>query len=144
MSNMNETVFEAPSQFKAWTAIDDSTLRELVEAGHNSAEIAEALGRSRAAIACRKSHLGIDKRMTPARGTLMPYTSKSYKPVSKSEGFQISAPVVDKESKVATIVTPPQPVPSIGHTVDTLVEQAKRHGIQLSITISTEDKNVLN
>jgi hypothetical protein len=69
--------YNPPSQYRPWTKIDDNMLTKMVKEGKNSAQIAEALGRTRSAVAGRKSTLGISQRMAPATGSTMPYTSFS-------------------------------------------------------------------
>jgi hypothetical protein len=136
MSNVKTRPFHtAPSQFRPWTSVDDNKLRKMVIEGRNSEEIAETLGRTRAAVMGRKSHLGIKHKMAPARGSRMPYT-----------GFS-------KEGRSKTNDTTPQPIGkleitphfekpakrTLGNDIDNLIHQAKNMGLKLKIEISTED-----
>lgn len=67
--------YDALRQHERWTPAHDLKLKKMIKDGKNSAEIATELGRTRAAVMNRKQVLGIAQKMTPARGSKMPYTA---------------------------------------------------------------------
>ena len=67
--------YDALRQHERWTSAHDLKLKKMIKDGKNSAEIATELGRTRAAVMNRKQVLGITQKMTPARGSKMPYTA---------------------------------------------------------------------
>lgn len=62
--------------FKRWTPAEDQTLRDLVEAGKNTRQIARELGRSGPSIWGRKQSLGIESRIASSPHGTSPYNSK--------------------------------------------------------------------
>jgi hypothetical protein len=75
MANTSKLHHEALRQHERWTTAHDLKLKKMIKDGKNSAEIATELGRTRAAVMGRKTVLGISQKMTPARGSKMPYTA---------------------------------------------------------------------
>jgi hypothetical protein len=133
MSNSTKTrpFHKAPSQFRPWTSVDDNMLRKMINEGRNSEQIAEALGRTRAAIMGRKSNLGIKQKMVPARGSQMPYVA-----FGRNRG-KVATPQPQPEKMV---ITPRVEKRTLGNDIDNLLSQAKSMGLKLKIEISTEDR----
>jgi len=59
---------EAPSNHKVWTKQDDSILKEMVQKRATSAQIAIALGRTKASVWGRKYTLGLKGRLSSSKG----------------------------------------------------------------------------
>ena len=133
----NRPFAKAAKNFKRWTADDDTTLREMISKGKNSEQIARKLGRTRASVMGRKSFLGIEEKMTQARGSEMPYTSFARNKRVKGR-VVIQDTVVEKPipSNKPEII----PVQSIGTTIDSIIEKAKTMGLKIKISLeSAED-----
>jgi hypothetical protein len=108
--------YNPPSQYRPWTKIEDNMLTKMVKEGKNSAQIAEALGRTRAAVSGRKSTLGITQRMAPATGSTMPYTSFS----KEKRGFYVE-PAIELDEKTYPIVVP-EKTPTVRPLEDIVLE----------------------
>ena len=60
---------KAPSNNKTWTKNDDRMLKEMATSGSSTAQIAIALGRTKASVWGRKWGLGIKGRLASSKGT---------------------------------------------------------------------------
>lgn len=134
--------YRPTSNFKRWTSEEDTILREMIANGKNSAQIARTLGRTRVSIFARKSKLGIDDKMAPARGSQMPYTHGTKTRNGNHKGrvkgtFKAPTPVAP--------LTPPAPKPiqpsraTLGAHLDALMASAKAAGVKMNISFTTED-----
>lgn len=65
------------SHFKRWTAAEDSTLKQMVEAGNNTRQIAKVMGRTGPSIWGRKQFLGIEDRISSSPHGTSPYNSRA-------------------------------------------------------------------
>jgi hypothetical protein len=154
-SNMNvETArpfHNAPAIFKRWSKKDDATLRRMIKQGKNSEEIATELGRTRSSIMGRKYSLGIKAKMTPARGSKMPYVAFGKDRRSPEEMMMDEVVVTTQpepksrpgrpagsKNKEAKVV---KESPSMGSHLDKLLEAAKKMGMTLEITIKSEKED---
>jgi hypothetical protein len=126
---------EAPKLFKRWKGYEDAKLRSMVKNGYSSEAIALELGRTRSAISGRKSQLGIKERITPARGSKMPYTAFS-RNRSEKPAAETASPVASVPAK--ELVTEPR-IKSLGTTIDTLIHKAKSMGLKINITVSSQE-----
>ena len=144
--------YRPTSNFKRWTSEEDQILRDMVSRGKNSAQIAKFLGRTRVSIFARKSKLRIDDKMAPARGSEMPYTHGTKTRNGNHKGR------VKKKGETLTEIRPVYQVPNpknlssqiqqshpntLGSHLDALMASAKRSGIKVNISFSTEDTNWL-
>ncbi len=59
----------APSNNKIWSKNDDAILKDMASKGSSTAQIAVALGRTKASVWGRKYGLGIKKRLASSKGT---------------------------------------------------------------------------
>lgn len=132
-SSTSRPYYKASSQFRPWTKIDDHMLIKMINEGKNSEQIAESLGRTRAAVMGRKSHLGVKQRMAPARGSKMPYIGFSKESRSKIEEEDI-APGFSKEGIS-------EPSATLGSSIDEIFAKAKAMGLKVKISISTEEQD---
>jgi hypothetical protein len=158
--------YPAAKQHQLWTPTQDAKLRKMIKDGKNSEEIATELGRTRAAIMNRKQVLGIAQKLTPARGSKMPYTAydkirtkntgvKNSNPEVKAESSPVimkekskekSKPVevnidskkIAKEAKQATKEAI-EKFKTIGKSVEKLFTNAKKNGLKVTITIGNEE-----
>ena len=138
--------YRPTSNFKRWTSEEDQTLRDMISRGKNSAQIARALGRTRVSIFARKSKLGIDDKMTPARGSEMPYTHGTktrngnhkgrVKGTKKDLNHFPSNPVTNETTQR---VTRSYQKATLGSHLDALMATAKAAGVKLNISFTTED-----
>lgn len=122
----------ATKNFKRWSKSEDSKLKTMIVNGFNSEEIALELGRTRASIMGRKSFLGIEERLEPARGSKMPYTSFARNRHNDSNQAVMNFPeVIEKpvEKKEKS---------SLGSSLDEVIAKAKAMGLKVNITISSE------
>ena len=147
-SSTSRPYYKASSQFRPWTKIDDHMLIKMVNEGKNSEQIAESLGRTRAAVMGRKSHLGVKQRMAPARGSKMPYIGFSKESRSKTIEEEDIAPGFSKEGistpapeVPAPIIETPRASNTIGSSIDEIFAKAKAMGLKVKISISTEDQD---
>ena len=60
---------QAPSNNKVWSKNDDTILKEMASKGSSTAQIAVALGRTKASVWGRKWGLGIKGRLASSKGT---------------------------------------------------------------------------
>jgi hypothetical protein len=130
----------ATKNFKRWTADDDDQLKTMIKRGKNSEQIARSLGRTRASIMGRKSFLGIEDKMTPARGSDMPYTSFARVERKKKGATPIvveKAPVLKNNLKEE--MQPELIKSTIGSTIDSIIEKAKTMGLKVKISLESED-----
>jgi hypothetical protein len=115
----------------------------MISRGKNSAQIAKFLGRTRVSIFARKSKLGIDAKMSPARGSEMPYTHGTKTRNGNHKGR------VKGSGKPTPTFTPPTnskrdnvtPRTSLGAHLDALMATAKQAGIKVSVSFTSEDTN---
>lgn len=139
---MSRKFYEASSQFSQWTKTEDAMLKKMILDGKNSAQIAEALGRTRSSIFARKSKLGVKAKMAPARGSEMPYVAFEKKRKTEAEAL-IKASVETKSESLPTVTESPmktvQASQTIGSQIDTLLSSVKELGLKLKIEISTDD-----
>ncbi len=119
----------ATKNFQRWKKSEDDKLKSLIRGGCNSEEIALELGRTRASVMGRKSFLGIREKMTPARGSSMPYTSFA-RNRSLDEKKKVHTSSVAYDAPLGTV--------SIGSSIDTVIARAKSMGLKVNITISSE------
>ena len=146
----------APAIFKRWSKKDDATLRRMIKQGKNSEEIATELGRTRSSIMGRKSFLGIKTKMTPARGSKMPYVAfgrnrRSPEEMMMDDGLSFSNDVeLQPKSKAGrpagsknkeTKVKQHKETLTMGSHLDKLLEAAKKMGMTLEITIKSEKED---
>jgi len=120
--------------FQRWTETEDMNLRQLVETGHNSEEIARALGRTRASVLTRKSFLGITTRMEHARGATMPMVS--FKRKTSNTPYEDAAELQDRLEEAETANSDQN---TLGQNIDTIVAQATAMGLRVKITLSNEE-----
>lgn len=132
-SSTSRPYYKASSQFRPWTKIDDHMLIKMIKEGKNSEQIAESLGRTRAAVMGRKSHLGVKQKMAPARGSKMPYTGFSKE--GRKEGILSEIPIP------APIIETPRATSTLGSSIDEVLIKAKALGLKVKISISTEDQD---
>ena len=125
----------ATKNFKRWSKSEDSKLKTMIVNGFNSEEIALEMGRTRASIMGRKSFLGIEEKMEPARGSRMPYTSFA-KHRTKNPAQTTLFPVAEVKEKERVTQAPPA---SIGNSIDEFIAKAKLMGLKVNITISSEE-----
>ncbi len=134
-SSTSRPYYKASSQFRPWTKIDDHMLIKMINEGKNSEQIAESLGRTRAAVMGRKSHLGVKQKMAPARGSKMPYTGFSKEGRAKIEDILPEIPTS------APIIETPRATSTLGSSIDEVLNKAKALGLKVKISISTEDQD---
>ena len=143
----------APAIFKRWSKKDDATLRRMIKQGKNSEEIATELGRTRSSIMGRKSFLGIKTKMTPARGSKMPYVAFGRNRRSPEEMMMDEVLVEEVQlqpkskagrpagSKNKETVKQHRETLTMGSHLDKLLEAAKKMGMTLEITIKSEKED---
>ena len=88
---------KAPSNNKTWTKNDDRMLKEMATSGSSTAQIAIALGRTKASVWGRKWGLGIKGRLASSKGTGIAA------PVSITTKKRGNSPVVKVENIKTTI-----------------------------------------
>jgi hypothetical protein len=120
----------ATKNFKRWSQSEDSKLKRMVREGFNSEQIALEMGRTRASISVRKSTIGIKERITPARGSSMPYTASE----KHSHGTFVTNAVEVKEK-----LTKPATRTSLGESLDDFIGKAKAMGLKVNITLASEE-----
>lgn len=126
----------ATKNFQRWKKSEDAKLKSLIREGRNSEEIALEMGRTRASIMGRKSYLGIREKMTPARGSSMPYTASSRNRGSVTTN-QSTLEFPETETKVVEKI--PSGKKSLGNSLDEVITQAKAMGLKVNITISSDN-----
>ena len=141
----------APAIFKRWSKKDDATLRRMIKQGKNSEEIATELGRTRSSIMGRKYSLGIKAKMTPARGSKMPYVAFGKDRRSPEEMMMDEVVVTTQPEPKSKVGRPAgsknkeakvvKETPSMGSHLDKLLEAAKKMGMTLEITIKSEKED---
>jgi hypothetical protein len=138
--------YRPTSNFKRWTSEEDQILRDMISRGKNSAQIAKFLGRTRVSIFARKSKLGIDAKMSPARGSEMPYThgtkTRNGNHKGRVKGSGKSTPSFTPPANTNRVnVTPRTSRASLGAHLDALMATAKQAGIKVSVSFTSEDTN---
>ena len=119
---------KAPSNNALWTKKDDAMLKEMASNKSTTAQIAIALGRTKASVWGRKSMLGIKARLSSSKGqNVFAPTTLSTKKRSAS-----ATPV----TKVAKTVSGPKVVEQTNISMDfaTLSRLAKESGAKIVIT----------
>jgi hypothetical protein len=127
----------ATRNFKRWSKSEDSKLKSLIRSGLNSEEVALEMGRTRASVMVRKSYLGIKDKMTPARGSSMPYTS-----FARNRNTDSQASINFPEAETPATVPAPTTVEktkSLGKSLDEVISRAKAMGLKVNITISSDN-----
>jgi hypothetical protein len=104
--------------FKRWTPAEDLSLRDMVEAGKNTRQIARELGRSGPSIWGRKQFLGIESRITNSPRGMSPYNGKG-------EGHR-------EETETPTSTGASQAVIELTQTVGAL---AKKFGVNATVVV---------
>jgi hypothetical protein len=137
--------YRPTSNFKRWTSEEDQILRDMVARGKNSAQIAKFLGRTRVSIFARKSKLGIDAKMAPARGSEMPYThgtkTRNGNHKGRVKGSSTPTPAPRPTNNTNRDNTPRTSRASLGAHLDALMATAKQAGIKVSVSFTSEDTN---
>jgi hypothetical protein len=119
---------KAPSNNALWTKKDDAMLKEMASNKSTTAQIAIALGRTKASVWGRKSMLGIKARLSSSKGqNVFAPTTLGTKKRSAS-----ATPV----TKVAKTVSEPKVVEQTNISMDfaTLSRLAKESGAKIVIT----------
>jgi hypothetical protein len=124
----------ATKNFQRWKKSEDAKLKSMIREGRNSEEIALELGRTRASVMGRKSYLGIKDKMTPARGSSMPYTSFSKNRTNDSTQATLEFPEVETKTKPEKTTAK-----SLGSSLDEVISRAQSMGLKVNITISSEN-----
>lgn len=126
---------KAPSNNKTWTKNDDLILKEMATSGSSTAQIAIALGRTKASVWGRKWTLGIKGRLASSKGTGITA------PVSIGTKKRREATVVNKstgEVRIKTTLKEKSPKRSALKSGDlnfqTLSRLAKESGAKIVIT----------
>lgn len=128
---------KAPSNNASWTAKDDSLLKEMASKKASTAEIANALGRTKASVWCRKSNLEIGGRLASSKGkgVSAPTTVSTKLRRAESNGSKVTkAPKFVKVKKVNT--TEARVISQTNVSIDfaSLSRLAKESGAKIVIT----------
>jgi hypothetical protein len=124
---------KAPSNNKVWTKNDDSILKEMANNGSSTAQIAIALGRTKASVWGRKWGLGIKGRLASSKGTgiAAPISISSKKrreeTLVKVKTQNIKTTIKEKSPKRSS-------VKSEGFDFNALSRLAKESGAKIVIT----------
>ena len=126
----------APSNNKVWSKNDDAILKEMASNGSSTAQIAIALGRTKASVWGRKYGLGIKKRLASSKGTgitaPVSVTTKNRKPGQDVKAAVTLKPTLKTESpkRPAKVSSPT----ASSLDFQTLSRLAKESGAKIVIT----------
>lgn len=122
---------QAPSNNKVWSKNDDTILKEMASKGSSTAQIAVALGRTKASVWGRKWGLGIKGRLASSKGTGIsaPLTVTTKKRTSMGSNRSVSIKTTLKEKSPNR---PANPMQSLDFR--TLSRLAKESGAKIVIT----------
>jgi len=133
----------APSNNKAWTKDDLNILQSLAAKGASTVEIAKILGRTKASIWCRKSSMGIDRRLASSKGKgIVAPTTVSTKIRGGKKKLKIETPKMEtqkNETKMSLPKANPAPQTTVyANAVQGLMDLkklAKVTGAKIVITL---------